>query len=110
MKSIADQLRDEVCRLLKERHIIRERLGCPPDCDLLTWVRMMGDFWSQNGGQEPPLLAETVADVEPQVIGDVPEVDRVLLADADIFPWLRPSQSETPHVSCKRPKREEPNG
>lgn len=29
----------------------RERLGCPPDCPLPKWERMMGDFWAQNGGQ-----------------------------------------------------------
>ena len=41
-------VRDELERLEDRLDQLREVSECPPDCDLLTWVRTLADCWNAN--------------------------------------------------------------
>jgi hypothetical protein len=46
---------------------LRDLLCCPPDCDLTSWAKRLGNFWHDlEGGQVVESLKQQLADLESQ--------------------------------------------
>ncbi len=48
----------EIERLQMERDELRDASGCPPDCNLLSWVRSLSDFFDKHAEESQAAHAE----------------------------------------------------
>jgi hypothetical protein len=47
-RQMGKRLADEIDRLVQREGELREASACPPDSDLLSWVRMVADEWQRR--------------------------------------------------------------
>lgn len=49
----------------KKLEEIRELSQCPPDCDLLSWIKILGNLWNENeGGQKLTKLEDELKELK----------------------------------------------